>query len=205
LARRLLILGVAATLVAVPAAHADGDPASDYLITQRVFTPYQTKIPAADLEELEGLVRDAARQGYPIRVALISSDYDLGSVTVLWKQPKRYAKFLAQELAFVHKGPLLVVMPNGMGFYRVGSDPSAENALLATIPVKPGGSGLAQSASTAVKKLAAAKGLQLTPLKAPQSESSHRSRDRIVIVAAVAVLLAAGLGMRALLRRRQRA
>ncbi len=204
MARRLLVLAVISALVAVPVARADGDPASDYLITQRVFLPYDTKIPTADRDLLIGLVRDAARQGYPVRVALISGDYDLGSVTVLWKQPKRYAKFLAEELSFVHKGPLLVVMPNGMGFYWVGRPPAGENELLAKIPVPAGGSGLAQTASKAVRRLAAARGLTLTPLKVASPSSSHRGRDRIVIVVAVALLLAAGLGVRLLLLRRRR-
>ncbi len=203
MARFALLVAVA--LLALPAAaHADGDPASDYLITQRVFLPFDTKIPTSDAEHLQGLVRDAARQGYPIRVALIGSDYDLGSVTVLWKQPQRYARFLGIELSFIHKTPLLVVMPNGLGFYWSGRDTTQEKALVAKIQVQPGGSGLAQAASTAVEQLAAARGLTLTALKVKGPPAQHSGRDRIVIIAAVAVLLAAALAARFLLRRRRR-
>jgi hypothetical protein len=202
--RRLLLVGLLA-LVAVPVAHADGDPASDYLITQRVFLPYDTKIPKTDQQMLQGIVADAHKKGYPIRVALIGSDYDLGSVTILWKQPQRYAQFLAQELEFVHKDPLLTVMPNGMGFYWVGHKPAGEKATLADIPIAPGGHGLAQAATRAVQQLAAARGLHLTPLKVAAPKPSHRNRDdRLVIIAAVAVALIIGSVARLLMLRRRR-
>ena len=202
---RWLTLIVLLALVAVPVAHADGDPASDYLITQRVFLPYDTQIPKSDQQVLQGIVADAHRKGYPIRVALIGSDYDLGSVTVLWKQPKRYAKFLAEELQFVHKDPLLTVMPNGMGFYWVGHKSAGEKATLADIPIAPGGHGLAQAATRAVQQLAAARGLHLTPLKVAAPKPSHRNRDdRLVIIAAVAVALIIGSVARLLMLRRRR-
>ena len=193
-------------LVAVPVAHADGDPASDYLITQRVFLPYDTKIPKSDQEVLAGIVADAHRKGYPIRVAVIGSDYDLGSVTILWKQPKRYARFLAQELQFVHNDPLLTVMPNGMGFYWVGRKPAGENETLADIPIAPGGHGLAQAAVKGVRQLAAARGLQLKPVKVAAANPSRRNRDdRLAIVAAVAAVLVVASVARLLMLRRRRA
>jgi len=192
-------------LVAVPVAHADGDPASDYLITQRVFLPYDTKIPKSDQQVLQGIVADAHKKGYPIRVAVIGSDYDLGSVTILWKQPKRYAKFLAEELQFVHNDPLLTVMPNGMGFYWVGHKPAGEKETLADIPIAPGGGGLAQAATRAVQQLAAARGLHLTPVKVAAPKASHRNRDdRLIIVAAVAIALIVGSVARLLMLRRRR-
>jgi hypothetical protein len=200
-----LLLVVLLALVAVPVARADGDPASDYLITQRVFLPYDTKIPKSDQQVLAGIIADAHDKGYPIRVALIGSDYDLGSVTILWKQPQRYAKFLAQELQFVHKDPLLTVMPNGMGFYWVGRKPAGENALLAKVPIAAGGSGLAQAAVKGVQQLAAERGLHLTPVKVAAATPSHRNRnDRLVIVAAVAVALIVAAGARLLVLRRRR-
>ena len=50
---------------------------------------------------------------------MIASPTDLGSVTELWRQPQNYARFLAQELSLLYRGPLLVVMPNGYGRYRL--------------------------------------------------------------------------------------
>ena len=53
-------------------ARADGDPASDYLLSQKTFIPYDAKIPAEQARALNGIVADAKRKGYTIRVAVIS-------------------------------------------------------------------------------------------------------------------------------------
>ncbi|HET7572147.1 MAG TPA: hypothetical protein VFJ77_05695, partial [Gaiellaceae bacterium] len=99
--RRLALLVAAAALCAglgAGAARADGDPASDYLIQQQVFLPYDAKIPKPQQDALVAALRSVNAQGFRIRVALIWSDYDLGSVASLWKQPRRYARFLGVEL-----------------------------------------------------------------------------------------------------------
>ncbi len=202
MARKALLLALLGVLAIAPAARADGDPASDFLISQRIFLPYDTKIPKPDQQLLAGIVQDAAKKGYPIRVALIASDYDLGSVTILWKQPRPYAKFLAKELSFIRKQPILTVMPNGMGFYWVGHRPAGENELLAKVPIPAGSGGLARAATTAVQRLAAARGLKLVPAKVATAKPSHRNRnDRILIVALVAVLVAAAIAARLLVSR----
>ena len=46
---------------------------------------------------------------------MIASQSDLGSVTALWRQPELYARFLDQELSLAYRGPVLIVMPNGVG------------------------------------------------------------------------------------------
>ena len=203
MARRAALVALAALLVLPAAARADGDPASDFLISERVFLPYDTKISSTDQQRLTGTVLAATRSGFRIRVALIGTDYDLGSVTVLWKQPQTYAHFLGVELSFIHTTPLLTVMPNGMGFYWKGHDPRAANALLATITVPPGGAGLAQAAVAAVKKLAALYGVRVgAPVKVASqpASSAHRNRDdRIIIIAVVAALLVAGITVRLVL------
>jgi hypothetical protein len=82
-----LVVGL---LIAVPAwsgwALADGDPASDVLAETPVFFPADASIPAARQSQSLGLVRAAQRRGYPIRVALIAKQDDLGSVAALWNQ-----------------------------------------------------------------------------------------------------------------------
>jgi hypothetical protein len=108
--------GVTAALRAVPAAHADGDPASDCLIGQRVFFPYDSKILVTQQIQFAQLVREANKAGFTIRAALIASSYDMGSVTSLYLKPRAYARFLGQELSFVYRQRLLVVMRNGFGF-----------------------------------------------------------------------------------------
>jgi len=142
--------------VAAQSARADGDPASDYLLVQRVFVPYEGAGASAQQRTLTKAVAAANKAGFTIRVAVIFSSYDLGSVTSLWRKPQTYAKFLGVELSFVYKQRLLVVMPNGFGFNWPKHSPKAAYALLARIPVKRGAAGLLESATGAVQALAKA-------------------------------------------------
>jgi hypothetical protein len=98
LLKQIAALGVVvASLAAVPAALGDGDPASDYLITQQSFVPFQSGTTTAKAKELAALLADAKKQGFPLKVAVIASTYDLGSVPGLFRQPSKYASFLGQE------------------------------------------------------------------------------------------------------------
>ena len=192
---------VAAALAFVPAALADGDPASDYLLTQQVYLPYDAKLPAAKQQQLAAVVTAANRAGYKIRVALIASRYDLGAITSLWRRPRTYARFLGAELHYVYKQRLLVVMPNGFGFNRPKHTATAEYALLAKIPIGAGESGLADAAETAVKRLAAAEGVTVVPA-AVTSPAARNSHDRTtIVIAALAAIALATLGRFALRRR----
>jgi hypothetical protein len=142
--------------LAAQSARADGDPASDYLLVQRVFVPYEGAAAPTQQHALTKAVAAANKAGYTIRVAVIFSSYDLGSVTSLWRKPKTYARFLGYELSFVYKQRLLVVMPNGFGFNWPKHSPKAAYALLAKIPVKRGAAGLLESATAAIQALAKA-------------------------------------------------
>jgi hypothetical protein len=142
--------------VAAQSARADGDPASDYLLVQRVFVPYEGAGASAQQHELTKAVSAANKAGFKIRVAVIFSNYDLGSVTSLWRKPQTYARFLGFELSFVYKQRLLIVMPNGFGFNWQKHSPKAAYALLAKIPVEHGAAGLLASATAAVEALAKA-------------------------------------------------
>ena len=177
-------------------ARGDGDPASDVLATQALFLPQDAGATPAQRAELTALLQTAARRGYPIRVALVASSADLGSVTALSRQPQAYARFLGQELAFVHKGPLLVVMPNGLGLTQLGRPLPGQAALAA-----PGaGQGLADAAITAVRRLAAAAGhpLPVSSVQAPRTGGSSDAIAWIVLAAgALAIAIAWGLSLRA--------
>jgi len=201
LAAVALALG-AVLLCAAGVARADGDPASDYLYTQKVFLPYDANIAQADQRKLVAAVRSATEQGFPIRVALIASSYDLGSVTVLWKRPRTYARFLGAELEFLYKGRLLIVMPNGFGFNRPKHGTAAEYALLSKIPIGPTPDGLAEAATTAVRKLAAANGITVSTVLKGKTPAQQNAHDRVVIVVAVLVALLLGGALRLLVRRR---
>ena len=195
----LLALLLAAAAVA-GSARADGDPASDYLLSQQVFFPFSVKYPESKQQELAALVKDANDRGYKIRVALIANKSDLGAVTSLWGQPRTYAHFLGQELAFLYKGPLLIVMPAGLGFNHTKHTSTAEYAVLRKVPKPQGPAGLIDTAEVAVQALAAAHGVTV----APQAVSGGgRSYGTIgVIAGALAVILGAAAIVLWLRRRR---
>jgi hypothetical protein len=186
LRRSLAVLLVLAALVAPAGARADGDPASDFLLFREVFLPYNAEIDKDTVERLDTVVRDAAERRFPIRVALIAQPYDLGSVFQLYRKPQRYAQFLGQELAFKYRGRLLVAMPNGYGYAEGGQPkPRLAKAVAGLPPPGRDPTRLAEGAVTAVRRLAAAAGRPVPPPKA--SSGSSETRDRVTIVAAVAV------------------
>jgi hypothetical protein len=165
-----------------------------------VFFPYDLKVAPTGQQQITALVDEANRAGYRIRVAMIWSSYDLGSVTSLWRRPKTYARFLGAELRYVYRDRLLIVMPNGFGFNRSGHPATKEYATLSKIAVQPGPAGFVDATRTAVQRLAAASGVKLTG--AVVVKGSSQNRDRLIIVlGAIAVLLAA-IALRLVLRRR---
>ena len=187
--------------VAAPAARADGDPASDYLLGQPTFIPPDAGISSADTQQLIDLIAGARRGGYTIRLAIIASRYDLGSITVLDKKPKLYAHFLSKELQFVYAKRLLVVMPNGYGVARNGQPAVAEQRVLDRLPppTVSRGPGLAGAAARALHALTANAGIKIVaaPIGSARSSGSTTGRDRFVIasVAGVLVLLAGAFGV----------
>ena len=122
-----------ASRLSASVARADGDPASDYLVARQVFVSSQRVVDSQAQRELLATVAAANRSGFPIRVAIISSDYDMGSITALWRRPALYARFLGLELASAYKGRLLVVMPNGFGFNGPGQPMRREHGVLANV------------------------------------------------------------------------
>jgi hypothetical protein len=200
--KRLLLVALALFCVLGGTARADGDPASDYLLGTQVFIPFDLKVPKASQQELTSIVHDANASGYTIRVALIGSAYDMGSVTSLWRKPKPYAKFLGTELTFVYKNRLLVVMPNGFGFNRPGHSTAKEYAALSKITIGGGAMGLVTAAQTGVQRLAAASGVTIK--RSSSSSGGHSmARDRVVIIIAAVALLAIAVALRLLLRRKR--
>ena len=152
--RRLVLLAAVLLASAAPQlARADGDPASDYLLVRKVFLSYELATLPNQEHSLTKAVAEANKHGFAIRVAVVSSAYDLGSVTVLWRKPQTYAKFLGAELSFVYRQRLLVVMPNGFGFNWPKHSIAKQIALLAKMKVRHGGAGMLTSATAAVQAL----------------------------------------------------
>jgi hypothetical protein len=152
----LLLAALVAVVLHAPPAHADGDPASDYLLNQKIFFPIEAKFPAEQRARLTALVDAANRAGFKLRIALIGSSYDLGSVPSLYLKPRAYARFLGAELAFAYKQRLLVIMPNGFGFNWPHHRTADADAILDEIPIKPGRAGFLATVEIAVKRLIAA-------------------------------------------------
>ena len=74
----------------------------------------------------------------------------------LWLKPETYARFLGQELFFLYKGPLLVVMPNGYGVSRAGKALTSEQRVVDKLPPPgPAARRSATAATRAVQRLAA--------------------------------------------------
>jgi hypothetical protein len=196
--RRALALAAAAALLAVPAARANGDPASDVLLTQKVFFPLDAPLPDSDREALQKTVDEANARGYPIRVALIPFTSDLGTAVSLWRHPQDYAKFLGSELAFVYAKRLLIVQPSGFGVYNQKRPVAKERRVLARVPVGKTPAELTRSATAAVRALAAADGVTVPEVSAG---GGHDWRDRAIIAAGglllVGLILLAGRWLKA--------
>jgi len=199
--KRLAVLLALASLVVVPLARADADPASDYLLGQSTFVP--SEVPADAAKPLTTVVAQAKSGGYTIRVALIASKYDLGGVSVLYKQPKRYARFLGTELTLIYHGRLLVVMPNGLAISQNGKLLSTEQPVLDRIP-PPGtdGTAIANTATRAVVRLATAAGVHVVQPPPVAARKNDTNRERLIIVVVALAAVAAALAYGFLRRRR---
>jgi len=195
-----------ASVVVAPAALADGDPASDYLITQPLFVPFGNGTSTSKAAELDRLLVDAKAKGLPLKVAVIASPYDLGSIPSLFRQPQRYATFLGEEDYYFFKDELLVVMPNGYGLFKakVGV-PAADKRVIAALPAPNSNDGnlLIGAAERAVQALAAKRGLTVSAVGVRKS-GPNTTDERVEIAVGVLVLTAAGLLVRLFLRRRSR-
>jgi len=197
------VIGAALASWVVPA-RADGDPASDYLLSQSTFlSPFDAHVPAAESQALIAMVASAKAQGFPLKVAVIATSYDLGAVPILFRKPQTYAKFLAEEDYYYWRAELLVVMPNGYGIFKRKALPAADAAVIRRLrPVNSAnGTALVQAAERAVRALAARRGLTLSTNAPSSHHSSSTNAERIEIGAGVIVLGLLAFGGRFLWRR----
>jgi hypothetical protein len=140
-----------------PAALADGDPASDVLLGENVFYPYEPATSKSLMASLNDATAASAKVHFPLKIALIASPVDLGIIPQLLGQPQKYAAYLDVEISFEQKQPLLVVMKNGYGIEGL-TPPVAAAAAKLKLPAGGKPDDLAQAALIAVDKLAAADG-----------------------------------------------
>jgi len=174
---------VALAAAVVPVALADGDPASDYLISQQSFLPISENVSLSLEGEFTRLVDDAKQKGFPLKVAVIAKPVDLGAVPSLFGKPETYASFLGQEDYYFFKDELLVVMPQGYGLFKAKTGVPAGDR----------------------RAIAALHGKRLSAAPAPPSGGGgHATRDRLEILA-IALCGLAIVAIFAIPRRRRRA
>ncbi len=176
----LLCLAAVAALAPAQAAWADGDPASDILLSEDIYLPYAPNRVSKPAEQaLRTTVKRAREKGYELKLALIADPRDLGSVGRLFGKPQEYADLLTQELSLnvTHgrkvAGPrVLAVLPSGLGGNNLGD--AAGDALTGVLP--PEGAGpdeLARTAAVAVGKLAAADGKPIALPELPRGDAAR--------------------------------
>jgi hypothetical protein len=199
--RRALLVSVLVLVggtVRAGAAAADADPASDVLLVQNAFLPYQPTTPPALAKALDQALTEIHATGLQLKVAIIGSPVDLGGIPELFGQVTRYARFLETEIAYRSPQPLLVVMPDGLSLRAAG--PASALTGLAVDDHQQSG-GLVRTAVLAVERIAVARG---HPIAAPTLEpSSGGGNAGLLLSAAAAVLLVVGGGF-AVCRRRSR-
>ena len=179
------------TLARATPARADGDPASDVLAAQTVFVPGDAGETPARERQLSALTAEAARAGFPVRVAIIAGPADLGSVTQVWGMPGAYARFLGEELSLVYRGELVVVMPQGFGVVRVGpGSVSPQSGVLETGRVR---GPLGDAAEVAVLALARSAGHRLTLPAARRPAPQGSALSTVDAGSWVALAIGAGL------------
>ena len=205
---RRLALAAALALIVAPAALADGDPASDVLPSQDAFYPYSPQASRPLVQALNGLLAEVRRSGYPIKVAMIASQADLGSYPTMFNQPQRYADLLAGELPVNPHGGvtdalhLLVVMPGGFGGTGLG-DRVDEALAPVGIDVKAGTDGLVRAALEAVARIATVNGHRTTvPAEASAGGGGGGGGGNTGLLVAAGAVVAALAGALVVVRRR---
>lgn len=170
---RLLCALVAVTaLASTPAALAHGDPASDALVQEDVFFPYDPPTNEPFRTALVDLLKEARSIGFPVKVALIQSAGDLGAFPQMFNDPQTYADLLYNKLPVEQKAQpgvaseqlrLLVIMPAGFGGQNLGA--GVDRALAPVkINTEEASDGLARAALRGIPRLARQAGF---PLKTP--------------------------------------
>ena len=198
-----LLLGVAVLAAAAPAVLADADPPSDVLLLQSVYYPYQPPVSDKLRRTLDGVVAESRKAGYPVKVALVESQVDLGAIPQLFGRPAEYTPFLGREIAFKSKDPLLVIMPAGIATYNVSA--KAQQAIQGIkIDVSKQSDGLVAAAIEAIPKMATASGHPVAAVPVPSSGGGKKGGGGTspLIVFGAPVLLVALAALVAALRRR---
>jgi MYXO-CTERM domain-containing protein len=188
LALALIACTIALSSICAEGAHADGDPASDILLAQGAYYPYNLPSDRALEAAMNKALSESARAGLSLKVAVISSPIDLGLDPRFFGHPQQYAEYLDKEIAFNERPRLLVLMPQGFGRVAV-----FDHGALARVKIDSRDSAaLVRSAILAVVALARANGHKIALPSIPTGSSSS-GPPSIVYAAPVLALLVVGL------------
>ena len=172
---------------------ANGDPASHVLPTGDVYYPgSESKVSGSLIRQLNGLVAEGQRKGYKLKIALIATPEDLGTIPEYFGKPEEYAQLLDEEIAFNSKPRLLVVMPGGTGLAEVGQ---RERRAIRGISVDDDASpdDLAAAAVLALPKLATAAGHPVKAVKPVEGSGGSGGTGGASILLIVAPFLVFGI------------
>jgi hypothetical protein len=172
-----------------PQALGDADPASDVLLAQNTFYPYQPPVTHTLEAAMEKVLGAAARAGFPLKVAVIGSREDLGAIPNLFGHPQKYAEFLDKEISYNDKLPLLIVMPAGFGVIAAGP-PSALTGI--RVDTRHGSYGLIRTAILAAVALTRASGRTISRPPIPANISTGSGPPAILLFAVPGVLIILG-------------
>jgi hypothetical protein len=192
------LLALALHATAASLAWADGDPASDVLLAQNAFYPYQPPVPPKLEAALNALLAATAHAHMPLKVAIIGSREELGLVPDYFGRPQPYAEFLDREISYNKPQPLLVVMPAGFGLAAIGPA-SALTHIETNAPQRT--YGLTRAAILAVTALAHANGHPIASPSIPSANPAHGGLPTAVLFS-VPVLLVILAGVAVIQRRK---
>jgi len=192
-----VLCALALTWAVATRSYADGDPASDILLGQGAYYPYNLWSDVPLEAAMNKALSESARAGLPLKVAVIGSKIDLGLDPRFFGHPQQYAEYLDKEIAYNYRPRLLVVMPQGFGLVAV-----TDHGALADVSINSHGPvALTRSAILAVVTLARANGHDIAMPRVPARASSHGGPPSLLIFCAPLLgLLLAGF----LLHRRRR-
>ncbi len=102
-----------------------------------MFTPYPRGVNTLPqrrrLKESIARVFDSHQR---VRVAVIAQVEDLETFPQFFRKPRAYARFVGKEIRPFYRGPLLIVMPNGFGFYDGGRPTGAAEHVLSQLRIR---------------------------------------------------------------------
>lgn len=200
--RAVAVLGIAvAVSLFAASARAGHAEVVGVLLNQNVFLPNEPRVCPELATALNKLTDRVAEEGYPLKVAIISSRADLGGAPQYFGRPQEYARVLGSEIGFYRPGDasvqtdesLLTVMPAGFGFVRSGK---AANVSLAVFGLEaPKGdhpNDLARAAIGAVRELASTAGYPVPKVSSSGCSDGEGPSALVYVVPIALIVLAAG-------------